>query len=310
VTPRGGDSSAPRPTKRVDVMAIISSQEASSASPLAINLQALGQVVKSRRIGCALNVLDAADSIGVSARVLARIENGESVGTERVFKTLNGFGLAMLVMPKSEADVALEALGHSMNRFDAMASQSPSRESNTKSSLVLDKTTSTLFVDYDGTLHAGHALIDETGQITLDSGRPLFEFAHLLIEMLEPYPSVEIVLTTSWLEALSEQKVISYVPAELARRVVGTTQGRKPRFSYLRDGTGRTDIITCYAFGKRLKNWLAIDDSVFGANRFGPEPGGLVRNFVLLDSARGISDEAAQRRIREWLVEVHGDCNG
>ena len=32
--------------------------------------------------------------------------------------------------------------------------------------------------------------------------------------------------------------------AELARRVVGTTQGRKARFSYLREGTGRTDIIT------------------------------------------------------------------
>jgi hypothetical protein len=211
----------------------------------------------------------------------------------------------MLVMPKGGADVALEALGRTVNWYDVAASQSCTTKSNTRSSVVLDKTTPTLFVDYDGTLHAGHALIDARGEITLDSGRLLFEFVPLLVEMLEPYPSVEIILTTSWLQTLSEEKVISYLPAELARRVVGTTQGRKARFSYMRDGTGRTDIIICYAFGKRLKYWLAIDNSVYGAYHFGREPGELVRNFVLLDSTRGINDDGAQRRIREWLAEVH-----
>ncbi len=43
-----------------------------------------------------------------------------------------------------------------------------------------------LFVDFDGTLHAGYASTDESGQITLDSGRPLLEFAPLRIEILEP----------------------------------------------------------------------------------------------------------------------------
>ena len=215
----------------------------------------------------------------------------------------------MLVMPKSQADVALEALGHAVNWYDVMTSQPSPTRSNTKTSLVLDRTTPTLFVDYDGTLHAGHGLIDEAGQITLDTGRPLFEFVQLLVDLLAPYPSVEIVLTTSWLQKLPEDKVIAYLPSELARRVVGTTQGRKARFSYLREGIGRTDIITCYAYGKRLRNWLAIDDSVYGADHFGPEPGGLVRNFVLLDSTLGISDEGAQHRIREWLVDVHKDSS-
>ena len=286
-------------------MSVSSSPLKSAANPWTVNLQALGQRVRDRRVSCQLNARDAADWIGVSAGVLGRIEAGKSVGTERLFKVLAGLGLATLVMPTSDADIALEALGHTVNLFEVAARRSPSETSSKRPRLVLDKTTPTLFVDYDGTLHAGHALADGYGQITLDSGRPLFEFAQLLIEMLEPYPEVEIVLTTSWLQTMTEEKVISYLSPELARRVVGTTQGRKPRFSYLRDGTGRTDIITCYAFGKRLKNWLAIDDSVFGANRFGPEPGELVRNFVLLDSTRGISDEAAQRRIREWLVEAH-----
>ena len=173
------------------------------------------------------------------------------------------------------------------------------------SNLSLDRTAPTLFVDYDGTLHSGHALLDTDGQVTLESGRPLFEYAPLLVEMLEPYSAVEIVLTTSWLQTLPTETVISYLPQELARRVVDTTRDRKSRFSYMQNGSGRTDIITCYAFGKRLKNWLAIDDSVYGAYHFGREPGELVRNFVLLDSTRGISDEGAQKRIREWLVDVH-----
>ncbi|MFM0132755.1 HAD domain-containing protein [Paraburkholderia sediminicola] len=288
-------------------MPISSSAQNNGAIPLAFNLKELGRLVKDTRLRCTLNVRDAADSIGVSSGVLTRIENGDAVGTERLLKVLTGFGLTILVMPKRDADVVLEALGHSVNWYDVAAKQSPFTKSVPRSRLVLDKTTPTLFVDYDGTLHAGHALIDASGQITLDSGRTLFEFAPLLIEMLKPYPSVEIVLTTSWLQTLPEEKVMSFLPAELARRVVGTTQGRKPRFSYLLDGTGRTDIITCYAFGKRLKHWMALDDSVFSAHRFGPEPGELVRNFVLLDSTHGISDEAAQRRIREWLVEVHKD---
>ena len=173
--------------------------------------------------------------------------------------------------------------------------------------LDLDQRTPTLFVDFDGTLHAGHALIDEDGQITLESGRPLMEFAPLLVEALEPYPSVEIVLTTSWLQKLTEEEVISYLPLELARRVVGTTRNIKPRLSYVLNGSERTYIIVSYTYAKRLKNWLALDDAVYGAYHFGRTPGELVRHFVLLDSARGISDVDAQRRIREWLVETDKD---
>ena len=61
---------------------------------------------------------------------------------------------------------------------------------------------------------------------------------------------------------------------------------------------------TCCAVGKGLSNWLALDDSVYGAFHFGREPGELVRNFLLLDPSRGISDEGAQQRIRDWLTEV------
>lgn len=179
----------------------------------------------------------------------------------------------------------------------------------TPSTPLMDRTSPTVLLDFDGTLHVGNALLGADGRVTLDSGRPILEYAPLLIEMLRPYPAVQIVLTTTWLQTLSTRQVIAYLPPELARRVVDTTRGMKPRLSYLLNGSGRTDVITCYAFGKGLERWLAIDDSVYGAFHFGRQPGELMRNFLLLDSTRGISDEGAQQRIREWLTDVHKDSN-
>jgi hypothetical protein len=81
--------------------------------------------------------------------------------------------------------------------------------------------------------------------------------------------------------------VLAYLPPELSRRVIVTTRGWRPRLSYMLNGSGRTDVITCYAFGKGLTQWLAIDDSLYGAYHFGREPGQLMRNFFTGDAGHG-----------------------
>ncbi|PVY28264.1 hypothetical protein C7413_11673 [Paraburkholderia silvatlantica] len=275
----------------------------SKPCPLVTDLKALGQAVQRTRLASELTLLDAADYIGVTVNVLTRIEAGRSVGTVHLFKVLKEFGLATLIMSRADADDALLAVGHTVNWLEIAAKQSATRTTGTKPVLIPERTTPTLFVDYDGTLHAGHAYIGDKGKITLDSGRPLFEFAPILAEILQPYPAVEIVLTTSWLQRLPTTQVTAYLPPDLARRVVDTTRDMKPRFSYLRNGSGRTDVIASYAMGKGLRNWLALDDSVFYAHLFGREPGELAGNFVLLDPALGISDEKALKRLRRWLTD-------
>jgi hypothetical protein len=86
----------------------------------------------------------------------------------------------------------------------------------------------TPFVDYYGTLHIGGASGDAAAKVRLDSGGPLLEFASLLLEMLEPYPSVRIVLTTSWLQIMSpEHDVMAYLPPKLACKVCGHHEGQK-----------------------------------------------------------------------------------
>ncbi len=274
-------------------------------SPLAADLHTLGRLIRSSRLQCELSLLDAADYLYMDVVELSRIEDGLSVGTKALFKVLAGFGLEVLVLKRDDASDALEAVGHTVDWYEVMEQRSPRRALQPAPvPLVMDNTTPTLFVDFDGTLHVGHAYIDEHEQITLDTGRPLLEFTPQLVELLEAYPDVEIVLTTSWARRLPEERVIDYLPAELRRRVVGTTSSVKPRLSYVLNGTERTHVICSYAYGKRLRHWLAIDDAVFGAERFGREPGELTDHFLLLDPARGISDENALRRISEWLVET------
>ncbi|AUT67035.1 HAD domain-containing protein [Paraburkholderia hospita] len=172
--------------------------------------------------------------------------------------------------------------------------------------LVLDQPTPTLFVDYDGTLHRGRGLVDEHGHISLDSGQPPFEFAPLLAEILAPYPEVQIVLTTKWARKLSLEQVVSYLPTALAKRVVGTTADIKARFGDVKNGIDRTYVIRSYVFAKRLKNWLAIDDSVYGALDLRTDFFDLTEHLVLLDPKKGIGDATAQQRIAEWLLEVRG----
>ena len=272
--------------------------------PLAINVQTLGQLVESRRATLGLSLVEVAYGARVSPSVLVRLEAGKPVRTDSLFKVLAALGLPMLVMPKDNAIEALWALGHKVYWDSVVRTLSPPSEHKTSPALVLDRATPTILLDYDGTLHAGQALLNNDGQIALDSGRQLFEFAPLLVEMLRPYPAVEIVLTTSWLQTLPVDVVISYLPRELARGVVDTTKDIKPRLSYEQSGAGRTDVIVSYTYGKRLKNWLALDDSAYGASKFGRELGELTDHFLLLDSARGISDDSVQLRIRQWLSEV------
>ncbi|MDF3883061.1 HAD domain-containing protein [Cupriavidus basilensis] len=277
---------------------------AGNPNPLVLDAAALGQLVRQQRQSYGLSVVDVALGLHIAPFTLARLENGEAVNTDVLFRALTDLGLAVLVMPKARVGVALAAVGHTANWNVNLNTALPARRRSAVAELPPANHTPTLFLGFDGTLHAGHALMDAHGQISLDSGRPLFEFAPLLVAMLAPYPAIEIVLTTAWLQTLPLEVVVAHLPPELANRVVGTTKDIKPRFGDMKNGTDRTATIASYALGKGLANWLAVDDSVHGAYKFGREPGELLHHFVLLDAERGISDEQAQRRVRAWLAGV------
>ncbi|EUC18712.1 hypothetical protein PMI06_003088 [Burkholderia sp. BT03] len=282
------------------------SQLANGSPPsLARSLRALGEIVKKQRVSCELNLLDAADYMNVSVCDLSHLEDGQPIDTGELIKILNELGMVMLVMKKADAIDALHGIGADIDFLQGTAEPTQPRKQATSAPTSPENTTPTLFVDFDGTLHVGASYIDEKGQVTLDTGAPLLEFAPLLAKLLEPYPSVEIVLTTSWTRNLSPEKVISFLPSELARRVVATTRSSTARLGYIKDGTDRTYIICTFASNRRLTRWLALDDRAYGIEKFERVPGELQSHFVCLDPSRGISDQRALDRIQEWLGSVH-----
>ena len=152
-------------------------------------------------------------------------------------------------------------------------------------------------------LHVGRGLIDAAEVVSLDSGRPLLEFGGYLVAALAPYPPVQIVLTTSWLQTLGAEKTEAFLPPELRRRVVGNTLSVVPRLSEFRNGSDRTWVIIRHARGMKISNWLAIDDSAHGV------PDGYQQHFLRTDSQAALGASEIRRQLGAWLAS-HADAQG
>ena len=85
-------------------------QPVDSPDPLARNMAELGALVRNRRAQSEMRIDDAADTLGVSKEVLSRLENGRSVSLDKLFKVLDGFGLAMVVVTRNEIPDAVRAV--------------------------------------------------------------------------------------------------------------------------------------------------------------------------------------------------------
>jgi hypothetical protein len=154
----------------------------------------------------------------------------------------------------------------------------------------------TLYLNYGGVLNVGHGVVDHNGVITLDSGRPPFEYAPYLVDILAPWPQVQIILTTSWLRSLGDEKTVALLPDELRRRVVDTTLHTPPRFGEIKDGTGKTMCVIRHSKKRGLTKWLALDDEAWGV------PPGFEQHFLHTKSETALGALEARKQLREWLA--------
>jgi len=94
------------------------------------------------------------------------------------------------------------------------------------------------------------------GQIVLQcDGINLFEWAPLLVEYLAPHPDVRIVLSTSWVRVLSFSRARAWLPAALAKRVIGATWHSAINQDWWL-GLSRYDQISRHAQRHRIARWL------------------------------------------------------
>jgi len=136
-----------------------------------------------------------------------------------------------------------------------------------------------LFLDYDGVLHPDPCP---------DAAR-LFENAERLARVLEEFPEVGIVLSTSWRNVRSETELLEPLPEILRHRVLGVT----PNFSEFSAAAARIP----YQRHAECEQWLqmhemasspwwALDDR---PSWFAP----YCENLIECDANRGFDDRVS-----------------
>lgn len=123
-----------------------------------------------------------------------------------------------------------------------------------------------LFLDYDGVLHHENCLWHPRrgAYLSAPSRYTLFQHAELLAQLLEPYPAVKIVLSTSWIRRYGVTASTKRLPLTLQTKVIGGTfhsrHMREDEFQWLPRGQQVIDDV----LRRQPRDWLALDDNEDG----------------------------------------------
>lgn len=137
-----------------------------------------------------------------------------------------------------------------------------------------------VFLDFDGVLHP---LQPELLQLERFCWLPLLE------ALVADYPDVYVVVHSTWRYEYTEPEIRQML-GSLGRRFVGCAP-RAPR---------QQAIEMVLQSNRGLRCHLVLDDDP-------REFCGSKLNVLLLDPQRGLSDEAAQRAIQDWLRSTPSD---
>lgn len=167
--------------------------------------------------------------------------------------------------------------------------------------------TTLLYLDYDGVVHTDAVYRRPGHGIVMGApGRSLFEWAPHLEQALEPYPSLRIVLSTSWVRILGYSRARSFLPPSLQPRVVGATFHRREhgptrelRELWAQTSTRGAQIAADLRRRGSEVRWLAIDDAV---DEFTAEQR---QWLVACNSALGLSDAETRAQLGVMLQRVH-----
>ncbi|MEX3639600.1 HAD domain-containing protein [Paraburkholderia sp. BR14320] len=143
-----------------------------------------------------------------------------------------------------------------------------------------------LFLDFDGVLHPlGEPALDEDFHLLDNPG--LFVWLPILEQILAPYPSVRIVVSSDWRRLFDDASLVRLL-GPLGKRFAGVVEVHAP---------SRATEILDEALRRKTENWLALDDHPSVALA-GSSDG----RFVACPPSRGIASLAVQRALRRKLA--------
>lgn len=123
-----------------------------------------------------------------------------------------------------------------------------------------------LYLDFDGVLHPDEVYrYVKAPHIRLNApGHQLFEHAPLLEHLIEPYPALRIVLSTSWVRAFDFHRARKRLPAALKGRVVGATYHTRSELAYDFQHMNRYQQIAQDVLRRSPAQWIALDNDAKG----------------------------------------------
>ncbi|WP_284454512.1 HAD domain-containing protein [Cupriavidus campinensis] len=120
-----------------------------------------------------------------------------------------------------------------------------------------------LYLDFDGPMHPDSVYRTRNGiELLHYPGHSLFEHVPLLEDVLDPYPDVRIVLSTSWqlLEGGCEYAASCLSECLQARCIGGTFDRRRRRKAWF-ERMSRPDQVLLDVKWRKPAGWVAVDDS-------------------------------------------------
>lgn len=170
-----------------------------------------------------------------------------------------------------------------------------------------------LFLDYDGVLHPDDAYL-VNGRPVLQTEGTLFMWAPILMDLLQPYPDLKIVLSTSWVQVLGFTRARDFLPSNLRSRVIGGTwhsaMGRHSEGSHRLHSNwfvqaSRYEQIARYVSraGAQVVHWIALDDDTDGWDE------NLLSRLVVANGDLGLSSINTQSDLRAKLQLLYSQTD-
>ena len=132
------------------------------------------------------------------------------------------------------------------------------------------------------------------------AGHSLFEWVPILESVLEPYPAVALVLSSTWCIRPGYSATLKRLPASLRARFIGGTyhkrvHGVDPWNLSMFRTTPRGAQVQEDAQRRRPRQWLALDDDLEGW------PDSCRENLVACEGTTGLSSLEVQHELRNRL---------
>ena len=161
-----------------------------------------------------------------------------------------------------------------------------------------------LYMDYDGVAHHENVWWHPRRGPYIKAGPEftLFQHAELLVDVLEPYPEVLVVLSTSWVRQYSYSKAAKRLTPALRARVIGATfHSAMHEEGFV--ATPRGLQVWADVLRRQPRDWLAIDDDCLHW------PAWCREKLVRTHDELGISEPRVLAELKTKLALMHAGGN-